>query len=89
MQFMETTEAGCSGTFLFVHYFSISTFPFPYLSFLISTNSVAQAIGHPQYLNTPAFAAMGIYSCTKNLATFFRKLLNTLASESAILEPSA
>jgi CubicO group peptidase (beta-lactamase class C family) len=51
---------------------------------IISTDLSAQVIEYPRYFNTPAFAAMGIYSCTRDLATFFRRLLNTLANESAI-----
>jgi CubicO group peptidase (beta-lactamase class C family) len=51
---------------------------------IISTDLSAQAIEYPRYFNTPAFAAMGIYSCTRDLATFFRRLLDTLANESAI-----
>jgi CubicO group peptidase (beta-lactamase class C family) len=50
---------------------------------IISTDLSSHAIECPQYFNTPAFAAMGIYSCTKDLATFFRRLLDTLANESA------
>jgi CubicO group peptidase (beta-lactamase class C family) len=51
---------------------------------IISTDLSAQAIECPRYFNTPAFAAMGIYSCTRDLALFFRRLLDTLANESAI-----
>jgi CubicO group peptidase (beta-lactamase class C family) len=51
---------------------------------IIATDLSAQVIEYPRYFNTPAFAAMGIYSCTRDLATFFRRLLDTLANESAI-----
>ncbi len=50
---------------------------------IISTDLSAQIIECPRYFNTPAFAAMGIYSCTRDLATFFRRLLDTLVNESA------
>jgi CubicO group peptidase (beta-lactamase class C family) len=50
---------------------------------IISTDLSAQAIECPRYFNTPAFAAMGIYSCTRDLATFFRRLIDTLANGSA------
>lgn len=51
--------------------------------YIISTDLSAQEIEYPRYFDTAAFAAMGIYSCTKDLATFFRKLLDILANESA------
>lgn len=51
---------------------------------IISTDLSALAIEYPRYFNTPAFAAMGIYSCTRDLAIFFRRLLDILANESAI-----
>jgi CubicO group peptidase (beta-lactamase class C family) len=54
------------------------------LPHIISTDLSAQEIECPRYFDTPAFAAMGIYSCTKDLATFFRKLLDILANESII-----
>jgi CubicO group peptidase (beta-lactamase class C family) len=52
--------------------------------YIISTDLSAQVVEYPRYFNTPAFAAIGIYSCTKDLATFFRRLLDTVANESSI-----
>ncbi|KAI9861604.1 MAG: hypothetical protein M1813_005214 [Trichoglossum hirsutum] len=52
---------------------------------VVNLNGNAKPVGYPRYFDgTVAFAAMGIYSCTKDLATFFQTLLDILADRKEI-----
>ncbi|KAI9773958.1 MAG: hypothetical protein M1839_001970 [Geoglossum umbratile] len=49
---------------------------------VVRVSGNARPVGYPKYFeDTVAFAALGVYSCTKDLAIFFRALLNILSGK--------